>query len=484
MVGAVGEQALSRLPAHAAPQPAPGLAAHLSDLAARFPAARQHRAVSRLLLQQQLVRAHRRIGEKAAADAPVAQGVCRREQAHARVVYHRAVHDLAGGAARPPRREVERLLEAPSPQQPAPLKAAEVLHRRPGRHRQRQKARVGCDDVFPLRRAPQGQRRAAVRLVAVVFLSVEGEIRALGDAPGLPGRDAPPLRVETEAAALVEKAAALHREKERRHQVFKHCPCPAGQTPVAVLLQLPAPEPPPVPQRRVALRDGEIARQHRLARHQIVEAARAAALGRIPGDGEKGAHAVIEEGKVHRRGQRLDLPGQLLVALLAGEGRRDAQPRPAVAAVHGGEEGRVQRLERARVVPVVKMPPAARQALHRGDQTAQKGKRLRAADHPQVAGRGRAGRRKAHVGGRRAVRRALRRLVLHVVRRQEVVLLAAELRKIAPGVRRALPEPFAVGAPERFGVEGGQAQRPGGGGGEQPQQSRRAADHRRGEKQA
>ena len=93
--GAVGEQAHALFSGHAAPEPSAGIAAQLRRPDGDFPPADQHRSVAGLLLQQQLVAADRRIGEKAAADAVIAQSVGRGQQAHARVVHHCAVHDLA-----------------------------------------------------------------------------------------------------------------------------------------------------------------------------------------------------------------------------------------------------------------------------------------------------------------------------------------------------------------------------------------------------
>ena len=317
-----------------------------------------------------------------------------------------------------------------------------------------------------------------MRLIAVVFAAVEREIGTLGNAPGLPDRHASPLRIEAEAAAFIQQASPLRRQKQQRHQVFEHRARPAGQAPVAVLLQLSAAEPPPVPQRHVALGDGKVACQHGLARHQVVAAARAAALRRVIRNIKQLAHRIIKRRKIHRREQGVDATGQRFVALLPGEGLRHAQPRPAVAAVHGGQKGRVQRLQRAGIVPVVKVAAAAGQALHAADEPREKGQRFVGGDDPDIAGRDSGRRSQPHIGGRRAVRRPLRRLVLDVVRRKKMLLLGAEFRKIAPGVRRAGRKPVPVGPAQAFGPEGGQAERGQRRRGEQPQKPRRAADHR------
>ena len=160
------------------------------------------------LLQQQPVRAHGGVCQKAAADAAVAEGVGRGEDAHAHVVGHPAGDALALVPAAARGREVQRLIEAVRPARPEALEPAQVFDRCRGVDREREKARVGGRDHVPLGAPPQRQRLAAAGLVAVAQRGVERVKGALRDAPGLAREDLPPLGVEAEAGALGQEAAA------------------------------------------------------------------------------------------------------------------------------------------------------------------------------------------------------------------------------------------------------------------------------------
>jgi len=206
---------------------------------------------------------------------------------------HVAAHLFAVVTAAAPRREVQRLDEAPAPERAEALQPPQVLCRVLRLKHQREKAAVRRDDHVRVLTALERERRAAVRLVAVAERRVERIIRALGHTPRLAREAAALLCIEAEFAALVQQTVAVQRQEQLRHQVFKHCPRPARKPAVAVLLELAAAQPPPVLYRNIALCNGNIACQHRLARHQVV-----------PPTGGAVVRAVVERGKVHGRCER------------------------------------------------------------------------------------------------------------------------------------------------------------------------------------
>ena len=187
------------------------------------PPPQRRRAQRQPLGQQGRVRAHGGVGEEPPPHLISAQRVARRQQAHALVVRHHAAHDLPA-AARARAGAVERVEKSVLPQQPERREFPQVAHRRARLHRQREKAAVRREHELFVHARLQGQRRAAVRLVAVAQRAVEREVRALRHAPHLPRMHAPPLHVEAELCALPQQGVAHRRQKQLRHQVLEHRP--------------------------------------------------------------------------------------------------------------------------------------------------------------------------------------------------------------------------------------------------------------------
>ena len=210
------------------------------------------------------------------------------------MVGHPAGHRLPVGAQAASGRKVQRLHRSPAPPEPEVFDPPEIAHRRRGLDRQREEARVRRDHQLVAHAAPQRQLRAAVGLVAVAQRGVERVEGALRNAPGLSRQMPPLLHIHAEARALVQQARTVQGQKQRGHQVLEHGPRPARQTPVAVLLHLRSAESPPVAQRGLPPRHGEVAREHRLARHQVVAAADAFSPDRIVGNEKKLAFFVIK----------------------------------------------------------------------------------------------------------------------------------------------------------------------------------------------
>ena len=381
------------------------------------------------------MRAHGGVGEEPPPHLISAQRVVRRQQAHALVVRHHAAHDLPA-AARARAGAVERVEKTVLPQQPERREPAQVAHRRARLHRQREKAAVRREHELPVHARLQGQRRADVRLVAVAQRAVEREVRALRHAPHLPRTHAPPLHVEAELCALPQQRVAHRRQKQLRHQVLEHRPRPRHAAAVVVLLHLRARQGAPVLARHVAPRHGEVRRQPRLARQQIVVTFRPLAAAGVDADVHQPPLRVVERAEVHAVAE-LPRPRRQLVPPPAAQGvRRREQGGGAVAAVHRGHIQRGHRPQRARVVPVVKMPVPAGQLLHGREHPLRQLQPAPAVDTQRVCAE-RGHEREPHVRRRRAVRRAGRRLGLHVVRRQVVILCRAERLKILP--RRLRP---------------------------------------------
>ena len=349
----------------------------------------EHRAaLGDALLEKQAAGAHRGVGQKAAQDTALTEGVGGGQHAHAHVMGHAASHQLALVPAAARGREVERLVKAEAPARTEALQPPEIPDRGRSVDRESQKARVGGDDHVRLLPAPERQRSAAAGLVAVMQRGVERVKGALGDAPGLAREDLPPLRVDAEARAFVQQAAALVGQEQRRHQVFEHRARPAREAAEAVLLQLRAAQAPPVPHRRLAPGDGQIACQHGLARHQVVPAAEAAPRLRVEADIEQAAIAVVEQREIHCAAERLDAPGERRLAVFEQRLPQGGERRAEVAAVHGGEHCGRQGSERARVVPVEEMPPVARHPLQRVQHPRDAARQLLAGKDLQIAGSG------------------------------------------------------------------------------------------------
>ena len=180
------------------------------------------------------------------------------------MVRHHAVHDLPA-AARACARAVERLPEAVLPRQTARSESAQIAHRRTRCDGQREKGAVRREHELTVHVRLHGQRRAAVRLVAVAQGAVERKVRALRHAPRLPRAHAPPLYAQAEFCALPQQGIALRRQKQLRHQILEHRPRPRHAAAVVVFLHLRARQGAPVLARHVAPRHGEVRRQPCLA---------------------------------------------------------------------------------------------------------------------------------------------------------------------------------------------------------------------------
>ncbi len=106
-----------------------------------------------------------------------------------------------------------------------------------------------------------------------------------------------------------------------------------------------------------------------------------------------------------------------------------------VAAVHRRNEAGPQRLERAGVVPVEQVAARSRKLRHGGQSTKGLFGEFRHGQEAKLAGHLAGVQKKSQVGGRHAAGDS-RRLFLHIVRDQPIVLFRAELGEISPGPER------------------------------------------------
>ena len=399
------------------------------------------------------------------------------------MVRHVAAHLLAVITAAAPGREVQRLYKAPAPQRAERLKVPEVAYAALGIDREGEKAGVRRDDHVRVLPALERERGTAVRLVAVVERAVERVERAFGYAPGLARPHALFLRIQAEFAALIDEAAPVYRQKKLRHEVFKHCPRPAREPAVAVLLQLRAAEPPPVAHRHVALGARDVACQHRLARHQVVPSARAALVRRVVADVEQPSRFIIERGEVHLRHQGVQPRGKLILAVFRHGLPRGEKPGVHVAAVYRGDIGGQEGEQRRGVVPVIKMPHVARHALKRVEYGSGIVPARLAREDAHVYRRRVRREGKPDICRRRAPREPDGRLLLKIIRREKAVLRGKEAVKVPEAPLRRLYEIVSLVLRQLRAAPRRERQRERRRRGQKPHQPRALAHDRRGERQ-
>ena len=153
----------------------------------------------------------------------------------------------------------------------------------------------------------------------------------------------------------------------------------------------------------------------------------------------------------------LDADDRAAGTLVCRDGE-DAQMPGEIATVDGGDVSRLQRLARARVVPVVEVPAVTLEIGHGRQGCLEPIHRVERADPAEIArGHGRE-QVDAHVGRRRPVRDDGPRVVLEVIGRERIVFLRHERLEEAPALPRrrqdALPLVAAqlLGRPRRRGT--------------------------------
>ena len=148
--------------------------------------------------------------------------------------------------------------------------------------------------------AAQRKRGDAVRFVAIAECSVEHGKCALRRAPGQAERGgALSLTIEAKARTLIDQAVPPAGQQQLGHQVFKGRSRPGGHAAVSILLQLRAAQTTPVIARHIALGDGHVAGQPRLAREQVVPALRERIRIFVPADVKQSALFIVQRAEIH-----------------------------------------------------------------------------------------------------------------------------------------------------------------------------------------
>ena len=376
--------------------------------------------------QQQPVGLRPRQGGEQAGDVALFQHVAHRQQNHPLMVRHMAAHDAHGLAVRARRRKIGGLEHAQRPFHAQRHKAQQVLKRGLEIRLHRQKGGVGRDHVAALVRV-QRQARQAECLIEIVQVGVEGIVPAFAYAKHAAAATAR-LRLDGGTAYAVQQRQGYRGLKQQRHEVFKHGSVIADQRlSRAAHARIETPQPPPVPHRGLTQHDGHKAQKPGFAGQQVVMSCGGRFLQRMHADAEQFRLRVKQGGEAHTLRQRIHASGQAVVACAelgqqhAHALRAGQQTGRQVAAIHRGDEGRFQRLQRACVVPVVQMPLPFGQGFEGGEGVLHAAGHFIRGQQAQPLRRRQRAQVQADVGGRGTVRHALVGLDLHVVGRKAVV---------------------------------------------------------------
>ena len=452
------------------------------------------------LLQQRCHGGQPRIGHGPMPGQAVQQHIGQRHQRHALVVGHEGADEcvrmaavrgggVGGAAGLAAGGVVQRFDEAPGAACTQRLQPAQVGHGGARRDQRRQRGGVRGDHALVGRRAAQRQARHALRRVLVGQAAVGRGVGRFADAPGHPvpfciGL----LLLHGHAAGAGEGTALGFVQDQRRHQVLEHRARPRAQAHTLHRgLEGPA-QRRPVRRRHVALGDGPQAGQPRFAGQQVVVALVELLLGDAPADVQQAPAGVVQEGEIGGLGDGAAACGQAVQmtaqcglgwCLVAGRGHGQ-QVAAEVAAVHRGDIGRRQRLQRGGVGPVHEVATFAWQAVQRVQRELQPLRHLRRADPAKGARAGQRQQVHADVGGRGAFGHHGAGHGLHVVRWQVVGAGIDVGFEPGPGVGRDALQVVAVLRRQRRGCR----RRAAGPGHPQrrqcPQRAQRHSERRRG----
>ncbi len=329
---------------------------------------------------------------------------------------------------------VQRFIIAKLPAQPLRGHLLKVLRGAFRRGGKRQHARVRRDHAA-LVRTGQRQLGNAEGAILIVHRRVKRAVGALGYAP----RPAPPLAV---ANLRADRAAGAHAQKRPRgggheqegHHILEHRAAPRIQRTAAARPRARPTQFFPVAHGNAALGHRHIGQDARFGCQQVVMRLPRRVLLRVVADTEQPALLVVQAFQLHFVDQRLEPPRVLLRRGAARHKQRGEQ----VSAVHAGNVGRAQRIQRARVIPVIQKPVPLGQRMQRAQRFPKPRAHLARVDQPQLARRHAAHQIHADVRGRRALRRARAGIQLHVVRRQTVAGQRHKALEILPRIARGL----------------------------------------------
>ena len=379
-----------------------------------------------LFFQQQAVCLRTRKGGEQLRNIAILQNVAHRQQNHPLMMRHMAAHDAHGLTLRARGGKIGGFKHAQRPLHPQRHEAQQVLKRALQIHGQGQEGGIGRDHIAALVRV-QRQAGQAEGLIEIVQIGVEGVIAAFAHAKHATA-PAALLGLDNGVIHPVQQRAGHRGLKEQRHEVFKHGSIVADECLRATgHARIEPSQPVPVPHRYLPQHDGDKAEQPGFAGQQVVMTARGRVLKRMHANAEQVRLSVIEGVKTHALRQRVHTGGQAVIAC-AELGQQHAhilrtgqQTSRQVAAVHRRNERRLQRLQCARIIPVVKMPLPLWQLFERNEGFFHAAGHFVRREQAQPFRRRQGTQVQADVGGRGTVRHALVGLDLHIVGRQGVV---------------------------------------------------------------
>ena len=270
------------------------------------------RIIGNPLLKEQVDGTDHRLGVEPPRHHIEKERVGQGHQAHPLMVRHERPDDdppLALG--HPIAGVVERLIETIGSLGTLLGKAAEVFQGLARREHRGHDRRVGGDDMILLQSLLEPQPRHTESLVLVIAIGVLSGVGRLGDAPGQAQLPAVlDLPRHGRAARPVQKRPRQASQEQPGHQVLEHRPAPRDQPDPARRANEVAAEVEPVAAGSLAPRDGQIARQARFRRQQVVACVVELPLRQVEADGEEVAIGPEQRPEVHRGGQGFGTVGQ------------------------------------------------------------------------------------------------------------------------------------------------------------------------------
>ncbi len=192
---------------------------------------KQGRCPRNTFLEQQHGRLEQTIGREPPLHRTLQKLVRQREQAHPLVMGHeRPDHHPGLPASLPGRCIVDRLEEAEPAEKPQLGQSLQIAAGFFGRHHQRQRRGIGCNDQIIGKSALESQARHAEGAILVIELHVHRVVAGFRDSPGdaamVPILDLSGHRC---LAGLIEQCLLVGWHHQQRHQVLEHRTAPRQQ---------------------------------------------------------------------------------------------------------------------------------------------------------------------------------------------------------------------------------------------------------------
>ena len=397
----------------------------------------QHRRAERYALFEKLpVGGHIRRVHESTPDAVISEIICNGKHAHAQMVRHAAAHLFALGRSAARGGEVERLEKSVACPHAALFEPTQIGNGGAGVNGEGEKACIRRQYKLCVLAALERKPSTAVSLVAVVKRRVERVKRAFGYAPRTAAAAALFLNVNAEFRRFVQQTVLRQRQEKLRHEILKHRASPACHAAVAARRAHCARQPAPVPARHVAFGYGGVARKARLACHEVVKPRRGRAFFEVYADVHKAAPDAVKYRKIHIGNKPASAFGKLAKPNGIEPVLQRDQTCAQISAIDRGQILWLERAQRTRVVPVAEMSAEARKLFQRIEHVFYKLLGTCKVYYPKLLRAHCRAQCKPDVSGRCAMCDADGRLLLKIIRRQEIILRGAECVKIAPYLLR------------------------------------------------